>query len=156
MDAVATAGLSLQAELELARHFLEMCISMRWRGHSEPYRLWHPSLARGSGHPRAVPRTGAHPDRHPPHAADGCLDAVPRHGVAAHCRDVGRPDQSGDPLIGLARFGLASESTLQITFGSFCGISCVGMLVVMLFRLDLYTGRAGHHMAHGAHAAHAG
>jgi apolipoprotein N-acyltransferase len=58
-------------------------------------------------------------------------------------------------LIGLAWLGLSSESTLQITFGSFCGIACVGMFVVMLFRLDLYTGRTGHHMAHRAHAAHA-
>lgn len=59
-------------------------------------------------------------------------------------------------LIGLASFGVASESTLQITFGSFCGISCVGMFVVMLFRLDLYTGRTGQHMAHRAHAASTG
>jgi hypothetical protein len=59
-------------------------------------------------------------------------------------------------LIGLVWFGVATESALQIRFGEFCGISCVGMFVVMLFRLDLYTGRTGHHMAHGAHAVHAG
>ena len=59
-------------------------------------------------------------------------------------------------LIGLGRLGLASESTLQVPFGSFCGIACVGMFVVMLFRLDLYTGRHGHHLARGAHTAHTG
>ena len=59
-------------------------------------------------------------------------------------------------LIGAVSSGLASESTLRMTFGTFCGISCVGMFVVMLFRLDLYTGRKGHHMAHAANAAHAG
>jgi hypothetical protein len=51
--------------------------------------------------------------------------------------------------------GFAPDSALQITFGSFCAIACVGMFVVMLPRLDLYTGRSGHHMAHKAHAAHA-
>jgi hypothetical protein len=58
-------------------------------------------------------------------------------------------------LIGGVWAGFAPESTLQTTFGTFCGISCVGMFVVMLFRLDLYTGRTGHHMAYGAHPGHA-
>lgn len=58
-------------------------------------------------------------------------------------------------IIGMVWAGTAPDSALQIEFGSFCGISCVGMFVVMLFRLDLYTGRAGHHMGHATHAAHA-
>jgi hypothetical protein len=57
-------------------------------------------------------------------------------------------------LIGLAWFGVASDSILQTEFGAFCGFACAGMFIVMLFRLDLYTGRIGHHMAHGAHASH--
>jgi hypothetical protein len=57
-------------------------------------------------------------------------------------------------IIGVAWAGTAPGSALQIEFGSFCGISCVGMFVVMLFRLDLYTGRAGHHMGHATRAAH--
>jgi hypothetical protein len=52
-------------------------------------------------------------------------------------------------LIGLVWLGIAPNSTLQISFGRFCGLACAGMFVVMLFRLDLYTGRKGHH----AHAA---
>jgi hypothetical protein len=58
-------------------------------------------------------------------------------------------------LIGVVWGGAATASRLQIEFGLFCGISCVGMFVVMLFRLDLYTGRTGHHMTHATHAAHA-
>ena len=58
-------------------------------------------------------------------------------------------------FIGVVWAGIAPSGTLQIEFGSFCGISCVGMFGVMLFRLDLYTGRTGHHVAHAAHAAQA-
>jgi hypothetical protein len=53
-------------------------------------------------------------------------------------------------LIGAVWAGFAPDSTLQITFGSFCGIACAGMFVVMLPRLGLYTGRSGHHGAHAA------
>jgi len=59
-------------------------------------------------------------------------------------------------LITAAWASLASAGTLQIRFGEFCGIACVGMFVVMLPRLGLYTGRIGPHAGHGAHAAHAG
>ena len=56
-------------------------------------------------------------------------------------------------LIGIAWTGWTPTSTLQIEFGAFCGIACVGMFVVMLSRLDLYTGRSGHHMSHAPHPA---
>ena len=49
----------------------------------------------------------------------------------------------------VAGLGIIPASAVQ--FGSVCGLACVGMLAVMLFRLDLYTGRAGHHIGHGAH-----
>jgi hypothetical protein len=58
-------------------------------------------------------------------------------------------------LIGAAWSGLVSSTALQVEFGQFCGVSCIGMFVVMLFRLDLYTGRTGHHVAHATGAAHA-
>ena len=58
-------------------------------------------------------------------------------------------------LIGLVRTGLAPVTALQLEFGSFCGVACAGMFVVMLFRLDLYTGRTGHVMGHAVHAVHA-
>ena len=57
-------------------------------------------------------------------------------------------------LIAAAWTGLAPAGTLKIGFGEFCGITCVGMFVVMLPRLGLYTGRTGNHASHRvAHAA---
>lgn len=50
--------------------------------------------------------------------------------------------------ITLAGVGTLSSSWLQIRWGELCGLSCVGMFGVMLFRLDLYTGRSGHHAMH--------
>jgi len=49
--------------------------------------------------------------------------------------------------------GIISTSSLRGWALSFCGPACVLMIVVMLFRLDLYTGRTGHHMGSRAHAA---
>jgi hypothetical protein len=56
-------------------------------------------------------------------------------------------------IVGAVWAGIAPATALQISFGTFCSISCVGMFVVMLFRLDLYTGRTGHHMGHVAEAS---
>ena len=65
------------------------------------------------------------------------------------------PIASAILIIGMVWAGAAPVSALQIEFGTFCGISCLAMFVVMLFRLDLYTGRSGEHMGHAAHAAQA-
>ena len=51
----------------------------------------------------------------------------------------------GIVLIGLAWLSIISTSTLIALQLSFCGLACLAMLVVMLFRLDLYTGHMGHH-----------
>jgi len=51
-------------------------------------------------------------------------------------------------VIVLVWAGALPVSALQLEFGSFCGLACVGMFVVMLFRLDMYAGRTGHHMGH--------
>lgn len=52
-------------------------------------------------------------------------------------------------LIGLAWMAVLSQAGLREFAGpAFCGPACVAMIGAMLFRLDLYTGRAGHHMAH--------
>ena len=53
-------------------------------------------------------------------------------------------------LIGAVGIGIASEDVHALTIGEFCGLSCVAMLGVMIIRLDQYTGRTGHHMAHAA------
>ncbi len=52
-------------------------------------------------------------------------------------------------LIGLAWLGIVPQSSLRGWLLGFCGPACLVMLIPMLFRLDLYTGRTGHH----AHAA---
>jgi hypothetical protein len=48
-------------------------------------------------------------------------------------------------LIGLGWLGIIPRSSLRGWELGFCGPACVLMVVVMLFRLDLYTGRVGHH-----------
>ena len=58
-------------------------------------------------------------------------------------------------MIGLAWAGVVPDTARQVEFGSFCGITCAGMLIVMLYRLDLYTGRTGHDMGHAAPSARA-
>ena len=55
----------------------------------------------------------------------------------------------GIVLIGMYWLGIVTTSTLIEFQDMFCGPACVVMLVVMLFRLDLYTGSMRHH----AHAA---
>jgi hypothetical protein len=57
----------------------------------------------------------------------------------------------GIVLIALAVLGIVPRSSLVAWQSGFCALACVAMPIVMLFRLDLYTGRTGHH--HGAHAA---
>jgi hypothetical protein len=43
----------------------------------------------------------------------------------------------------VAWFGIISASGVKV--GTICGVACVAMFAAMLFRLDIYTGRSGHH-----------
>jgi hypothetical protein len=57
-------------------------------------------------------------------------------------------------LIGLAWVGTIATGDLSAWASArYCGPACVAMVVAMLPRLDLYTGRTGHHMGHSAQAA---
>jgi hypothetical protein len=57
-------------------------------------------------------------------------------------------------LIGLAWLAILSQAGLREFAGpAFCGPACVAMVGAMLFRLDLYTGHTGHHMAHAQSVA---
>jgi hypothetical protein len=57
-------------------------------------------------------------------------------------------------LIGLAWWTILSKVGLREFAGpAFCGPACVAMFVAMLFRLDLYTGRTGHHSMRAQHSA---
>jgi hypothetical protein len=156
MDAIATARLSLGRQTwNFARHFLEMCVSMCAGGAILSVIVFGiPALAGAPDLRERFPELGL--------ILIAMLLTLP---MAAWMRFRGmewRPvvEMSAVPialailLIGGVWAGFAPDSTLQTTFGTFCGISCVGMFVVMLFRLDLYTGRTGHHMADATSAAH--
>ncbi len=51
-------------------------------------------------------------------------------------------------MIALTWLGPISQSSLREWSLAFCGPACVVMAGTMLFRIDLYTGRTGHHMTH--------
>jgi hypothetical protein len=57
-------------------------------------------------------------------------------------------------MIGLDWLDVVQTSTLRGLVFGFCGPACVVMLVVMLFRLELYTGRTGHYLGHVRHTVH--
>ena len=154
MEAVATARLGLGRQgWNFARHFLEMCISMCAGGAILSLIVFGiPALVGAPDLRVQFPELGL--------VLVAIFLTLP---MAAWMRFRGmewRPivEMSAVPiglaivLIGAVWVGLTPESSLQITFGSFCGIACVGMFVVMLPRLGLYTGRSGHHGAHAAGA----
>jgi hypothetical protein len=158
MDTVDTARPSLGRQgWNFARHFLEMCIAMCVGGAAlalvaftvAPALIGNPNLRESY-----------------PELSLLLIAVILTLPMAAWMRIRGmawRPilEMSAVPfglailLIGFVLVGLAPVSTLQIEFGRFCGVACAGMFVVMLFRLDMYTGRAGHGMGHAGHAAQA-
>jgi hypothetical protein len=158
MDAVATTKLTVGRQTwNFARHFLEMCVAMCAGGAILALLIFVavPALLGSANLREQFPELSL--------LTIALILTLP---MAAWMRFRGmewRPivEMSVVPIglaivwIGAAWSGLVSGATLQIEFGQFCGISCVGMFVVMLFRLGLYTGRVGHHMAHGTHAAQA-
>ena len=56
-------------------------------------------------------------------------------------------------MVGLDWLDVVQANTLRGWVVGFCGPACVVMIIVMLFRLGLYTGRTGHQMR--GHARHA-
>jgi hypothetical protein len=157
MDAIPTARPSLgRQSWNFARHFLEMCIAMCAGGAILSLIVFGmPALIGAPNLREQFPELGL--------IVIAILLIVPMAAWMLFRGMEWRPivEMSAIP-VGLAILmisavwaGFAPGSTMQIGFGSFCGMSCVGMFVVMFFRLDLYTGRTGHHMSRGAHAAHA-
>lgn len=155
MDATDPLDYSLAKQmLNFGRHFLEMCVAMCVGGAALNALVFAgiPALTGGGDLRSQFPELSL--------IVIAILLTVP---MAAWMRFRGmasRPtlEMSGVAialaalLIGGAWTGIAPASILAIGFGRFCSIACVGMFAVMLFRLDLYTGRSGHHAAHaGAH-----
>jgi hypothetical protein len=58
-------------------------------------------------------------------------------------------------VVVLSGVGVVSQSGLHAWLDASCAPWCVVMVVAMLFRLDLYTGRTGHQMGHRTLQTHA-
>jgi hypothetical protein len=58
-------------------------------------------------------------------------------------------------LAALYAVGVISPTGIHALLLASCAPWCAAMVVAMLFRLDLYTGRTGHHMGRRAHTTHA-
>jgi hypothetical protein len=55
-------------------------------------------------------------------------------------------------VVALYGVGVVSQSGLHAWLDASCAPWCGVMVVAMLFRLPLYTGRTGHQMGHRTHA----
>ena len=72
--------------------------------------------------------------------------------LASHLGDVGGDHRAGGRDDHLDWLDVVQQSSVRGWVLGFCGPACVVMVIVMLFRLDLYTGRTGHQM--GGRARH--
>ena len=156
MDTIATPTVGLPRQVwNFTRHFLEMCIAMCLGGSillvalaAVVTQLGQPAL-RDSAPGLAVMATATIYTL--PMVAWMLFRGMavrPTAEMAAATMAV------GVALVGLAWLGIIPASDLGGWAGArFCGPACAVMLPVMLLRRDMYTGRAGHAMAHAAHAA---
>jgi hypothetical protein len=163
MDRITTQRPGLRSQIwQFARHYLEMCVAMCVGGGiltgvlflAGPALIGYPDLRERSPELALVV---------------AAFNLALPMGAWMRVRGMAwRPtlEMSGATvglailLAGLAGLGMVPETTLREWLVSepvprFCGPACAVMLVVMLFRLSLYTGRTGHHMGHGTHAARA-
>lgn len=163
MDRITTQRPGLRSQIwQFARHYLEMCVAMCVGGAILTALLF-----------KAGPALIGYPDprEYAPELAlvvVACNLALPM-GAWMRLRGMAwRPalEMSGATvglavvLAGLAGLGAVPDGTLRAWLvaepvPSFCGPACGVMLVVMLLRLGVYTGRTGHRMGHGRHAARA-
>ena len=149
--ALASGTLGLGSQIwNFGRHFLEMCIAMCAGGSVLNLLLFRagPSLI-GYADPRVQF----------PELSLLVIAAIYLLPMVAWMRFRGmawRPiaEMSGAAiglavvLIGLTAVGAITQASLREWSLAFCMPACAVMLVPMLFRLDLYTGRTGHHMGH--------
>jgi hypothetical protein len=159
MDTVASGRIGPGRQAwNFAQHFLEMCISMCAVG--TPLTLivfaWGPSAIGYSDLRQQFPELSV--------LAIAVIYTLPMVGWMRFRGMEWRPVLEmggatiavGVGLIALPWLGILSGTGLR-DFASikFCTPACAVMFLVMLPRLDMYTGRTGHHMGHGAHVAHA-
>ena len=163
MDQVTTPRPGLRSQIwQFARHYLEMCVAMCVGGAILTALVF-----------RATPALLGYPDlrEQAPELALVVISIILALPMAAWMRIRGMAWRStlemagatvglAIALVGLAGLGMFPESRInELVIGervpAFCGPACAVMLVVMLFRLGLYTGRTGHHMGHERHATRA-
>jgi hypothetical protein len=158
MDRITTSRPGLRSQIwQFARHFLEMCVAMCVGGGilnglvfvAGPALLGYPDLRQQSPELALLVI-----------AFDFTLPMM----LWMRFRGMAwRPilEMSGATIglalvmIGLDWLDVVQTSTLRGLVFGFCGPACVVMLVVMLFRLELYTGRSGHHLGPVRHTVHA-
>jgi hypothetical protein len=158
MDATAPMNLSLTRQtLNFGRHFLEMCVSMCVVGTPLILLLFvfGPAVI-GYPDPRQqFPELSL--------LTIAVLYALPMVAWMRYRGMEWRPIVEmggatiavGVAIIGLAWLGILSQPGLRdYASPKFCGPACAVMLMAMLPRIGMYTGRVGHHMGHGALAAH--
>jgi hypothetical protein len=155
MATAVTAGISLGRQTwTFIEHFLEMCVSMCVVGTPLVllFFVWGPS-AIGYSDPRSqFPELSL--------LVIACFYTAPMVAWMRYRGMEWRPtlEMGGVTLgvavvlIGLAWLGILSTPSLkEFASPAFCGPACAVMVLAMLPRLDLYTGRSGHHMGHGLH-----
>ncbi len=127
-----------------ARHFLEMCVAMcvgGWVLNALVFVAW-PAMSGTTDLRRATPAVSL--------LVIGVNYTIP---MAAWMRLQGMPwrpvVEMSAATVGVAvllvigyRLGWISDGSLRNWMLGFCGPACVAMIVAMLFRLDLYTGRS--------------
>jgi hypothetical protein len=154
MDRMATRPGPGNQLWHFARHFLEMCVAMCIGGGilNGLVFLAAPALRGSSDLRQEAPELAL--------LVIACNYALP---MAAWMRFRGmawRPtlEMSGATIglaivmIGLDWLDVVQQSSVRGWVFGFCGPACVVMVIVMLFRLGLYTGRTGPQM--GGHARH--
>jgi hypothetical protein len=157
MDATMAPPISIPRQAaNFAGHFLEMCVSMCAVGTPIVLALfsWAPSTF-----------GFARPADSAPELALVLIALIYAAPMVAWMRFRGMPARpvaemaiatlvTALALIALRLFGVLSVSEFAAYVGPrFCGLACGVMVVAMLPRLSLYTGRSG---PHGHHAAMAG
>jgi hypothetical protein len=131
-----------------ARHYLEMCAAMCIGGVILNAMVFVVGqvLIGLSGPAPAGSRSCAGGGCGPVHLAYGGLDAVPGMAWRPTLEMSGATIGVAVVVVALFAVGVVLQSGLQAWLEASCGPWCVVMLVAMLFRLPLYTGRTGHQM----------
>jgi hypothetical protein len=156
MDAIAAPSLGLARQVwNFTRHLLEMCIAMCVGGSillaaffAAAAQTGQPALREGAPQLAVLATAAIYTLPMAAWMLFRGMDVRPTAEMSAATIGV------GVVLVGLAWVGILPHGDLSgWASGRFCLPACVVMPAVMLLRRDMYTGHAGHHIAHAAHPA---